>query len=227
MLFTVAITCFLFGCSQNPQTHTVAESTKSSENEPTQPASTANASGEKPDEKSDSKALAARVLMRPDFIGRVKMCYMVAKQIPELCQKLFCYCGCDYTDEHMTLLDCYTSDHSVDCDYCKGEAMMAFRMNRKGSSIAEIQKAIDLNWGPHYPWYEQPMPAIKKYWRTRLWAPGSGPTAVEKHDEGKAILDPFTGSQAANSKPESKPSGSCCGGSKDMKTAKSTKRQGA
>ncbi len=98
--------------------------------------------------------------------------------------------------------------------------MMAYKMHHKGASIAEIQKAVDLNWGPHYPFNEQPSEAIKKYWKTRIWAPGSGPTAAEKHDEGKAIFDPFTGSQETNSKPMGKPGEGCCGGKKDAKAKK-------
>lgn len=91
--------------------------------------------------------------------------------------------------------------------------MMAFKMHRKSASVAEIQKAIDLNWGPHYPFYEQPSDAVKKYWKTRLWAPGTGPTKFEHQDEKKPIIDPFTGAKETTSKPMSN-KGDCCGGGK-------------
>lgn len=163
-------------------------------------------------------ALGAKVLDHSKFVGKVKMGYMAAQRAPEVCEKLFCYCGCDYTDEHCSLLDCFTSDHGVDCIYCQGEAVLAYKMKRKGASVAEIQKAVDLNWGPHYPFYEQPSDTIKKYWKTREWSPGNAPTAAEKHDEGKPITDPFTGSQDKDSKPMGKPSGDCCGGKKDARS---------
>lgn len=223
LLFTVALASFLFGCSQNPQAPTAPQNAANKEIETAKSASTASAPTEKPDEKSDSKALAAKVLMDPDFIGRDKMCYTIAKEIPQLLQKLFCHCGCDYTEEHSTLLDCYTCRHTIDCNECKGEAMMACKMNRKGASVAEIQKAVDLNWAPKYPFYQQPSDALRKYWKTRLWAPGPGPTAAEKHNEEHKPIDPFTGSQEVAGKTKGSPSGSCCGGSKDVKTAKSSK----
>lgn len=152
------------------------------------------------------------------------MGYIAAQRVPEICQKIFCYCGCDYTDEHDSLLDCFTSDHGVDCIYCQGEAVMAYKMNRNGSSIADIQKSIDLNWGPKYPFFEQPSPAIKKYWKTRLWAKGNGPTPAEKHNDETPLYDPFTGSQEKNSKPMGKPGEDCCGGKKDAKAATTTKQ---
>ncbi|MCC7531396.1 MAG: hypothetical protein IT342_23035 [Candidatus Melainabacteria bacterium] len=222
----IAISLLVVGCNTTSKTETTTTNTETAEK--TQPTTAGSEKTEQPGdktavelpgEKTDSKELSAKVLMRPDFIGRVKMAYMSAKEIPALAQKLFCYCGCDYTDEHTSLLDCYTCDHSVDCDYCKGEIMMAFKMNRKGASVAEIQKAIDLNWGPHYPFYEQPSDAIKKYWKKRLWAPGAGPTKFEHPNETKPIIDPFTGTSDSKSKPMSK-KGDCCGGKKKSKESK-------
>lgn len=203
--------------TQASKAETVSPPSSNAESKPDLSVSAQSADGVKTDDSAYSKELSDKVLSNEKFLGHVKMCYMAAKQIPKLCQKLFCYCGCDYTDEHTTLLDCYTSDHSVDCSYCQGEAMMAFKMHRKGASDAEIQKAVDLNWGPHYPFIEQPSEAIKKYWKSRIWAPGAGPTVAEKHNEEKPLFDPFTGSQESDSKPMGKPSGNCCGGKQDGK----------
>jgi hypothetical protein len=155
-------------------------------------------------------ALGKKVLTSEKWIGQTKMAYIAAQRVPEIAEKVFCYCGCDYTDEHVSLLDCFTSDHGVDCNYCKGEIVMAYKMSKKGSSVADIQKAVDLNWGPKYPFFEQPSPAIKKYWKTRLWAPGVGPTPAEKHNDETPLYDPFTGTMDKNSAPMSK-SEDCCG----------------
>lgn len=196
--------------------------TQSSAGESTQPDATkaleTSASSE------ELSPLGKKVLPANSYIGKAKMGYIAAQRVPEICQKLFCYCGCDYTDEHASLLDCFTSDHGVDCIYCQGEAVMAYKMSRKGSSIEDIQKAIDLNWGPKYPFFEQPSEPIKKYWKTRIWAPGNGPTAAEKHNDETPLIDPFTGSQEKNSKPMGKPGEDCCGGKKDAKAAKTTKQ---
>lgn len=213
--FTVAIAVasFLFGCSQNSKTETqpVNLTTKGSEAETSVPPTKTTA--DKPDERSESEALAAQVYELPkDAIGHVKMSYMAAKQIPEILRQLFCYCGCDHMDEHTSLFDCYKDDHSVGCSYCQGEAIMAFKMNKKGCSIADIQKSVDLNWGPHYPFPEQFSIAIKNYWKTRLWAPGDVPTPAEKPNDKKPLFDPFTQAFDRYSKVPGSPIGNCCAG---------------
>jgi hypothetical protein len=221
---------FLFGCSPSAREVDAAKVTnvgqKQDVSERKKHAALEKAESEQSETaKTDDEvsALGAKVLDHSKYVGKVKMGYMAAQRAPDVCQKLFCYCGCDYTDEHGSLLDCFTSDHGVDCIYCQGEAVLAYKMKRKGASIEDIQKAVDLNWGPHYPFHEQPSETIKKYWKTRAWAPGDAPTAEEKHDEGKAITDPFTGSQDKNSKPMGKPNGDCCGGKKGSKQKEQTK----
>jgi hypothetical protein len=109
--------------------------------------------------KSDSPA----AVLNPDkFVGKVALGYAAAKEIPEVCAKLFCYCGCDLTDEHSSLLDCFTCDHGVDCTVCQDEAIIALDLKKKGKSLAEIQRAIDDAFQTLYPW-EKPSPALKKY----------------------------------------------------------------
>lgn len=160
------------------------------------------------------------VLNPEQYVGKVRMGYMAAKAAPEICEKLFCYCGCDYTDEHASLLDCFTSDHGVDCYICQEAAIMALKMKRKGETLSNIQKAVDLRWGKIYPFYEQPSANIKRYWATRLWAPGKEPTAAEKHDENAASLTPTMAGD--NSQDEKKTPG-CCGGKNADKVAKPAK----
>lgn len=49
--------------------------------------------------------------------------------------------------------------------------MQALSMHREGKSIADIQKAIDLNYAGKYP-FETESPALKKYKSLRLWSQG-------------------------------------------------------
>src|SRR5580692_603585 len=58
---------------------------------------------------------AKQVLPAEQFFGEAQAGYTAAAQIPDICEKLFCYCGCDSTDKHQSLLDCFTSDHGADC----------------------------------------------------------------------------------------------------------------
>ena len=149
-------------------------------------------------------AEAAAVLPAENVFGNAKMGYMAAKRIPDICGKLFCYCGCDLTDNHSSLLDCFTSDHGVDCNICQEEALLALKMHTEGKEIPEIQKAVDLKYVAEYnSVFDQPSETLKKYRETRLWKP----TADQLANEG------VVGKNGTQSGDKSKrtEAGSCCG----------------
>ena len=102
------------------------------------------------------------VLMPEQFFGAAAMGYAAAKATPHVCSKLFCYCGCDITDKHTCLLDCFTSLHGVDCHICQEEALQALRMTRDDEPVPAIQKAIDETYSMKYPFKDE-SPALKKY----------------------------------------------------------------
>lgn len=104
----------------------------------------------------------ARLVSADKFQGEVRKAYEVAHKIPEILDQLFCYCGCDITDAHCTLLDCYLSNHSVDCNECKGEAMMSSKMHSEGATIDAIRQKLHENWKKHYI-FKSPTPAYKRY----------------------------------------------------------------
>lgn len=103
------------------------------------------------------------VMPSDDLHGKIKEGYEAARKIPEVCCKLFCYCGCDIQDDHTSLLECFVSDHSVSCSICLDEALQALRLKNEGKSITEIQKWIDHNFAPQYPYKKKPSTALKKY----------------------------------------------------------------
>lgn len=45
------------------------------------------------------------------FRGKAAQAYQVAHEIPQVLQRLPCYCGCDKTAGHRNLLDCFFDDH--------------------------------------------------------------------------------------------------------------------
>ncbi len=47
------------------------------------------------------------------FRGAVRRAYQVAREIPDLLDKLFCYCYCGRTFGHKSLLSCYASTHAA------------------------------------------------------------------------------------------------------------------
>lgn len=152
------------------------------------------------------------VLEPHQFFGQAKAGYVAAQKVPEICDKLFCYCGCDLTDCHGSLLDCFTSDHGVDCHICQEEALIALKMHRKNKPLPEIQKYIDKRYEHEYP-FQVESEVLKKYKAQRLWKES---TDRDKKKEKRE--------EASNSKQESKEetkkkkssssSSSCCSGKK-------------
>jgi hypothetical protein len=76
------------------------------------------------------------------FVGPVKEAYQFAGAHPDLISHLWCYCGCDKTDGHWSLLDCYRGNHGAICAICTGEALMAKQMSEQGSPVEQIRDAI-------------------------------------------------------------------------------------
>ena len=83
------------------------------------------------------------VLAPEQFFGAAAMGYAAAKAVPHVCHKLFCYCGCDLTDAHTNLLDCFTNFHGADCHICQEEAMHALKMDRDEQPIAVTFDALE------------------------------------------------------------------------------------
>jgi len=156
------------------------------------------------------------------YFGKAKAGYAAAKECPEICAKLFCYCGCDLTDEHTSLLDCFTCDHGVDCYICQEEALVALKMKKQGKGLAEIQKTVDLAYRKEYP-FDEKSPAYKKYLADKLWkddgktsgksagSQGGASSATGKNGVASGdAKNSKTGSLQDNAKRSTK--GSCCSG---------------
>jgi hypothetical protein len=103
------------------------------------------------------------VLPPSQFFGAAAMGYAAAKAVPKVCHKLFCYCGCDITDRHKNLLDCFVTIHGADCHICQEEALMALKMNRAEKNLEAIQKSVD-----------------QTYKKDRLWTRGKTKSEVSK-----------------------------------------------
>lgn len=161
-----------------------------------------------PEPVKTSSAAPPAVLDPSKFFGNARAGYMAAKEAPDVCAQLFCYCGCDLTDEHKTLLDCFTSDHGVDCHICQEEALVGLKMKRQGKSMTEIQKAVDIMFQKQYP-FDEVSPALKKYRAERLW---------KEEPTGTSTKTNKTKSKSKNSASKAKAgrvkAGSCCGGHK-------------
>jgi hypothetical protein len=53
-----------------------------------------------------------------------------------------CYCHCDRSQGHGSLLDCFVSRHGSGCDVCQREAFYSYEQTRKGKTPAQIREGI-------------------------------------------------------------------------------------
>jgi hypothetical protein len=47
------------------------------------------------------------------FTGKPALAHRVAREIPVVLDQLRCYCGCDRSAGHVSLLSCYVDRHAV------------------------------------------------------------------------------------------------------------------
>ena len=84
-----------------------------------------------------------RLTLNPNlFVGEVKQAYQIAERDPALLAQLHCYCGCDRTDGHKNLLDCYRDNHGSHCAICTGEAIEADKLAAQGMPVEKIRDAL-------------------------------------------------------------------------------------
>ena len=76
------------------------------------------------------------------FNGRVREAYKAAQENPELLAQLHCYCGCDRTEGHKNLLDCYRGYHGASCNICTEEALQAKKLFDQGAGVEMIREAL-------------------------------------------------------------------------------------
>ena len=82
------------------------------------------------------------------FQGRVRAAYKAAAEIPDVIAGLACYCGCNKSQGHRNLLDCFVDEHGATCNHCVNEALDAHAMFMTGAPPAEIRQFIDEKYGP-------------------------------------------------------------------------------
>ena len=47
------------------------------------------------------------------FVGKTATAYRVAQEIPDVLDRLYCYCECDKHMGHLTLLSCFVDSHAA------------------------------------------------------------------------------------------------------------------
>jgi hypothetical protein len=70
------------------------------------------------------------------------------REIPEIADGVFCYCGCSVMPGHYSLLSCYEPGGAAQwCEICQGEGRLVYRRHKEGQSLEQIRRAIDARFG--------------------------------------------------------------------------------
>jgi len=72
----------------------------------------------------------------------VQNAYAVAAKIKKTLYQQPCYCHCDRSQGHKSLLDCFASRHGSGCGTCIYENFYSFEQSRKGKTAAQIRAGI-------------------------------------------------------------------------------------
>jgi hypothetical protein len=92
--------------------------------------------------KNDPAAKLRLTLDPNRYVGEVKTAYQIAERDPALLAQMHCYCGCDKTNGHKNLLDCFRDEHGSHCATCTGEAIEADRLASEGMPIEKIRDSL-------------------------------------------------------------------------------------
>jgi len=82
--------------------------------------------------------------MNPELFSDpvVQNAYAIAAKIKKTLYQQPCYCHCDRSQGHASLLDCFASKHGSECGTCIYEDFYSYEQTRKGKSAAQIRAGI-------------------------------------------------------------------------------------
>jgi hypothetical protein len=69
--------------------------------------------------------------------------YYLASQIKETLYQVPCYCPCDKSQGHQSLLDCFADKHGSKCLTCQKEAVFCYLRSKERRTPAEIRQAME------------------------------------------------------------------------------------
>jgi uncharacterized protein with PCYCGC motif len=72
----------------------------------------------------------------------VQNAYAVAAKIKKTLYREPCYCHCDRSQGHGSLLDCFASKHGAECNICIAEDFYSYEQSRNGKTAAQIRAGI-------------------------------------------------------------------------------------
>jgi hypothetical protein len=73
----------------------------------------------------------------------IKNAYAAAARVKKALYQQPCYCHCDRSQGHGSLLDCFASKHGSGCGTCIQEALYTYEQSRRGRTPAQIREGIE------------------------------------------------------------------------------------
>jgi hypothetical protein len=73
----------------------------------------------------------------------VQNAYTLAARVKKILYQQPCYCHCDRSQGHTSLLDCFASKHGSACGVCMREAIYSYEQSHKGKTAAQVRAGIE------------------------------------------------------------------------------------
>lgn len=91
----------------------------------------------------------------------VQNAYLLASRVKKVLYQQPCYCHCDRSQGHKSLLDCFASTHGSGCGVCMREAIYSYEQTHQGKTAAQIRAGIERGEWQHLDMtkYQSPLPA--------------------------------------------------------------------
>jgi len=68
--------------------------------------------------------------------------YVVSGRVKKVLYQQPCYCHCDRSNGHGSLLDCFVTRHGSGCDICQKEVFYSYEQTHKGKTPTQIRDGI-------------------------------------------------------------------------------------
>jgi hypothetical protein len=73
----------------------------------------------------------------------VQNAYALAARVKRVLYQQPCYCHCDRSQGHGSLLDCFAGKHAAECGVCIRESLYSYEQTKKGKTPAQIRDGIE------------------------------------------------------------------------------------
>jgi hypothetical protein len=73
----------------------------------------------------------------------VQNAYALAARVKKVLYQQPCYCHCDRSQGHGSLLDCFAGKHAAECGVCLREGLYSYEQSHQGKTAAQIREGIE------------------------------------------------------------------------------------